>query len=761
MLRGFGIIRTAAGRGHRLAPIVGLLAVLSLLIGLASAEAQETPAATAAQPTAEQIDNLVATLEDPAAREKLIEQLRLLRAAQAEAEPAEAEAEAGVLGALSDRVDRTSAALAAAAGVLADLPELAGDLVAQAADPDVRASWLDLLMKLAVVLIAAFFAQWLIGRLLARSRRAVENNGARSLWVRIPLIVGHALIDLIPVVAFATVAYSVLPLTEPRAATRLVTLAIVNAHIAVRVIAVIAQILLAPAVSSLRLAPLSDESANYAYIWVLRLATVTIYGYFLLEAAFLLGLPYDAYGFLLRVLGLVVTAMLVVLILQNRATTAAWLRRDGSAGRLRQVRQRLAEVWHILAIAYVVAIFAVWALGIAGGFGFLLRATVLTALIVLLARLAVAALRRLIERAFRLSTDLRTEFPNLEARANRYLPLLQRVLEVVIYIVAALALLEVWGLEVFDWFRSEVGRRIFGSVLAIFLILAVAVALSELVGMLIERYLQRMDGNGMVLARSARVRTLLPLLRNAFRVTLAIVVGLIVLAELGINIGPLLAAAGVAGLAIGFGAQTLVQDIITGVFILAEDSISIGDVVDLGGHSGVVEAMTIRTIRLRDLSGTVHTIPFSSVSTVQNLTKEFSYAVFTIGVAYREDVDEVIEVLKGIGAELQADEQFGPEIIGEMEVFGLDSFGDSAVNIKGRIMTRPLKQWMVAREFNRRVKRAFDEKGIEIPFPHQTLYFGEDKTGNAPPVHVRMESPGTGASSSGKDADPHASTSSA
>ncbi|HSR71733.1 MAG TPA: mechanosensitive ion channel family protein, partial [Kiloniellales bacterium] len=226
---------------------------------------------------------------------------------------------------------------------------------------------------------------------------------------------------------------------------------------------------------------------------------------------------------------------------------------------------------------------------------------------------------------------------------------------------------------------------------------------------------------------------------NATRVILGVVVVMIVFSELGVDIAPLLAGAGVVGLAIGFGAQTLVKDVITGVFILLEGSVRVGDVVDLGGHAGIVESLTIRTVVLRDLQGTVHVVPFSSVTTVRNMTMDYAYAFMDVGIAYREDVDQVIEVLKEVGADLQADETFGPEILEPLEVLGLDSFGDSSVNIRIRLKTRPIKQWMIRREFNRRMKRVFDERGIEIPFPHRTLYFGVDKEGKAPPAYIRSE----------------------
>ena len=224
-------------------------------------------------------------------------------------------------------------------------------------------------------------------------------------------------------------------------------------------------------------------------------------------------------------------------------------------------------------------------------------------------------------------------------------------------------------------------------------------------------------------------------------VVLIVLVTMTVLSELGLNIAPLLAGAGVIGLAVGFGAQSLVKDVITGLFILLEDTISVGDVVSVAGHSGVVEGVTIRTIRLRDISGTIHTVPFSDVSTIENRTRDFAYAVMNIGVAYREDIDAVIGVIENIGAELRADPAYGEHIVEDIQVQGLDRFDDSAVVIRARIKTKPLQHWGVRRGFNLLMKRRFDELGIEIPFPHQTVYFGDESAAPAkraaPPISTR------------------------
>jgi small conductance mechanosensitive channel len=253
------------------------------------------------------------------------------------------------------------------------------------------------------------------------------------------------------------------------------------------------------------------------------------------------------------------------------------------------------------------------------------------------------------------------------------------------------------------------------GIFKIVIIILLSAILSELVNMAIEHYLRDTDQQGRHIYHSSRMRTLLPLLRNAFRITLGVVVLMVVLSEIGFDIAPLLAAAGVVGLAVGFGAQTLVKDIITGVFILLEDTISVGDVVDLGGHAGVVEGMTIRTIRLRDGAGAVHTVPFGAVTIVQNLTKDFSYATFDIKVDYREDGDKVIEMIRRVGAEIEKDPSLRYGLLGTTEIIGLDTFADNGFIIKARIKTRAMSQWDVMRAFNLRLKRAFDEADMMFP----------------------------------------------
>ena len=233
-----------------------------------------------------------------------------------------------------------------------------------------------------------------------------------------------------------------------------------------------------------------------------------------------------------------------------------------------------------------------------------------------------------------------------------------------------------------------------------------------------------------------RVDTLSSVIRYVLVIAILLVAAMMVMGELGIEIGPVLAAAGIVGLAVGFGAQSLVQDVISGFFILLEDQIRVGDVVQIGDKGGVVEKMTLRMVVLRDLAGNVHFVRNGQIQVVTNMTKEYGRYVFDIGVAYREDVDQVIEVVKEVDEELRSDPNFMSDILEPIEILGLDKFADSAVIIKARTKTKPIRQWAVGREFNKRLKKRFDEKNIEIPFPHMTLYVGQDKEGRSAPLHV-------------------------
>jgi len=259
----------------------------------------------------------------------------------------------------------------------------------------------------------------------------------------------------------------------------------------------------------------------------------------------------------------------------------------------------------------------------------------------------------------------------------------------------------------------------FGSGLRILLIGGLAYALIRAVTLLVARFEHEVNrGTSLdALERAKRGRTLGTMIRNVACVTIGSVATLMILNELGANIGPVLAGAGIVGLAVGFGAQTLVRDIISGFFLILEDQVRVGDVAAINGQGGFVEAINLRTIVLRDFDGTVHTFPNGGITTLANRSKDFSFYVIDLAIPYQEDPDQVIGLLQETGAELQKDDQFGPLILAPVEVVGVDNFGDWAVTLKLRIKTMPMKQWEVGRELRKRILKTLSAHGVEHPFP--------------------------------------------
>ena len=285
--------------------------------------------------------------------------------------------------------------------------------------------------------------------------------------------------------------------------------------------------------------------------------------------------------------------------------------------------------------------------------------------------------------------------------------------------------------RVLEWCINTLPTLVFITVLFFILRRVVRFALVKFQ----KTIMSKVDSDENHMEKEKRANTLIGIMRGVIIVALWTVFIMIFLKELGIDIAPILAGAGIVGLAVGFGAQELVRDAISGFFLLLENRVRAGDVAIVNGTGGLVEHINLRTITLRDLSGVVHTFQNGKINTLANMTKDWSAMVFDIGVAYKENVDQVIAIIKEVGDGLQADSEFKEKFLDPIEIFGLDKFGDSAVVIKARIKTVPSAQWMIGREFNRRLKESFDARGIEIPFPHRTIYWGDAIA----PLDLRMQ----------------------
>jgi len=293
-------------------------------------------------------------------------------------------------------------------------------------------------------------------------------------------------------------------------------------------------------------------------------------------------------------------------------------------------------------------------------------------------------------------------------------------------VITVLVLFQVWGANVQALFESgTIGHRLASALVTIAVAAGVALFVWEAANVTVERRLHQWTTAG-DLVRAARLRTLLPMLRSLLFVVIALVVMLTMLSELGVNIGPLLAGASIFGVALGFGSQKLVQDFITGIFLLMENAMQVGDWVTLAGVSGTVEYLSIRTVRLRGGDGSLYTVPFSSVSTVNNTNRGLGNAAVKVSIIYGQDVSLAIATLKEIGASLREDPQFKDGILSDFAYWGIDSVDGSAITMSGQIQCRDSGRWGVQREFNRRVAQLFQERGIQIANPQRTVFVRGD-----------------------------------
>ena len=565
---------------------------------------------------------------------------------------------------------------------------------------------------------------------------SVRHRRLRNAWNRLrrlPFVLARLVADLIPVAVFVGVGNGVLgtPMGDPMI-TRLVILAVVQAYAVTRAVMCVVRMMVGPPDSRVRLLNVSDHTAAYLLIWARRIVVVVVFGIAIADMAQLLGLYAAAHDALLKLVALIAHLFLIIIVLQQRVPVKRWIRpRKGARGAVAALRGAVAEIWHWIAIFYIVALWMVYAFEIPNGFAKLVHLFVVTVAVLAVARLLALVAFGMLDRGFRISPEMAARYPGLEARANRYYPLLRSTLSGIIAAVTGIALLQVWGVDALLWFAAgRLGGRLVSALLTIGITMLVGVAVWEGANTGIERHLVRL-GTGQP-DRAVRLRTLLPMLRTALIALIATVVGMTALSEIGVNIAPLLAGAGVIGVAVGFGSQKLVQDLITGLFLLLENAIQVGDVVTVSGLSGSVEHLSIRTIRLRALDGSVHIIPFSAVTTLTNQTRDYGFAVIDVSLSVNEEPDRVADVLREIAAGMRKEERWAGAVSGDLDVMGVDKLLDASWVLRARLRTVSAQRWAVGREFNRRLKYRFDELAIESPFTSHRIL----STVPAPPVEA-------------------------
>jgi small-conductance mechanosensitive channel len=565
---------------------------------------------------------------------------------------------------------------------------------------------------------------------------------------RLPFMLMRLILDLLPVATFLGLGYAGMNFTqEPTAAVLLVA---IIAYTASRTIMVATKAITSPDHRSLRVVHLSDQGAAYAVVWVRRLVAVAALGYAAGAIGAQFGLPHPARLALMKTMALLDHVFLVIIVLQCRRSVADHIRGQAASGISGRVRRRFAAIWHLIAIFFIGALWVVWAAQVRNGYGRLWRVSAVTFAILVVARIAAIVLLGALDRIFRIAPETALKYPGLEARANRYYPLLRGTLSTLLVVITCLVVLQAWGVNTLAWFRTgALGGQVFSAVITVLIAGAVALAVWEGTNASLERHLSRLMREAQMV-RSARLRTLMPILRTVLLIALIAIFGLTTLSEIGVNIAPLLAGAGILGVAIGFGSQKLVQDFITGIFLLLENAMQVGDFVTVAGLAGSVENLSIRTMRLRAGDGSVHIIPFSSVTTVTNANRGIGNAAVSVNVPIEEDTDHVSDVLADIARDMRQERRFADMMRSDLQLWGVDKVDSGIVSIVGQIVCTDGGRWAVQREFNRRLNIRFKELGIQIATPRQTVFshevpppenkqLGEEQS--PPPAETVQESP--------------------
>ncbi|WIJ25688.1 mechanosensitive ion channel domain-containing protein [Devosia sp. RR2S18] len=678
-----------------------------------SGEEEPAPAASDAG-----INELITIIENEETRADLLERLR---AVGAPLEPAEEVVDLSIARQLAEYTqaiaEGASDAVVATGVFFGEVQDgLSGSL---GADYAVLGN---LALNLLMVGAALFLSFFLLRLLVAWAELPLATRAAgRGSLARTGFAIGAGLLELGAVLlawaAGYVIALYVLGNSFGRIGINQTLL--LNAFLVVELIKVAMRVVLSPRFPTLRLLPVGDNNAAYWSFWLGRM--ISLIGYtFMFVAPVVAANLSEVLSDGIKVLVMVTAVAIgILIVLQSKDGVRLWL--NGLAAKREnrgfgQALVLLGRYWHGIAILYLVALLVLWFANPETALPFMIAATMQSLIAILVGAAVVGFISRFLGVGLHLPEDVKERLPLLEPRLHTFVPKVMQVVQWTVIVLVALAILQAWSLFNFlGWISSPAGLQVVGAVVSAALIVLACIIVYVVVASWIEYRLNPNFGK----VPTAREKTLLSLFKNAFTVALIVFGAMLALAQIGVNIAPLLAGAGVVGLAIGFGAQKLVQDIITGIFIQLENIMNEGDVVAVGDKTGVVEKLTIRSVTIRDLGGTVHLIPFSSVDQVSNMVRGFSFHIAEIGVAYDSDIDQVKQALRDAFERLMQSEH-KEEIIDELDVHGVTAFGDSAIMVRVRIKTLPGSHWAVGRAYNEIVKTVFEEQGIEIPYPHVT-----------------------------------------
>jgi small-conductance mechanosensitive channel len=695
----------------------------------------------------DQIDAFMATLSDEQVRRLLIEELK--KKAEQEimaAGPEEAgKTDALGLGALFDEADADTAAVykrikgifRGSASVLSQ-PRA---LIALLTDDKGTGTLVLTLVGLLAIIGAGLLAEWLLLRLSHDLHEQLLTAVPQGAVQKLGNILCRLLLDGLGV-AFYILITSVLCVIFYNKGTAPYAVVLVYLLVSyyLRILVFLARFVLAPANPRLRLVPMADEDAQFLYRWFVRIIAVAAIIVGASKVIERMAISEDLYLLSYSAAGLSVFILLIVMIWQSREKVAQAICPDAADGTCDHspLRAGFAKSWHIFAILYVIFVGCFWQISalIVGKVTILKLISSLFVIPLFLAidqwgqRLLKVASGEL-PKTVDLSGDDKGDKPDtpgepsLDAEkkppAHTYVPFVRRLFRIVLVVALFFVVLRLWGIDV------SITRFLSSTVLSIIVALLLGLVLWEYSKTLIDRKLRdefpddeaEMEEGG---AGGTRKGTLLLLLRKFVLAVLVVIITMIVLSEMGIDIGPMIAGAGIVGLAIGFGAQTLVKDIISGVFFLIDDAFRIGDYVETAGQRGSVEHISIRSMRLRHHRGPVITVPFGDMKTVTNYSRDYQIMKLNIRVRYDTDVNKVRKIIKKINKEIQNDEKLSPALLGKIKSQGVREMDDSAMIMRVKFKAIPGQQFIIRREVYQRIQEAFRKEGIQFAHRNVTVY---------------------------------------
>ena len=589
-----------------------------------------------------------------------------------------------------------------------------------------KSPWLLLLVMggMTLMFTVGGLIEWLFRRWTRPARLRFEQAPARQISGKVGYFGLRLLLELAALAVFTIgVMATFFVLYQGFEPIRNFVMTYVSVILIIRLVSLISRAIVAPAAAHIRMIPFDDGEARYYHRCTVWFAGVATFGFMTCSLMLILGLSEDLHLVLRIMVGLIITAMLCMMIWHGRHGVAKLIRADEAKSPAeRQIREILAEIWHFAAIAYVLAVVVLtlirWLSGEDASAGISLGSMFIVVAVPLLD----AAIGRILKD---FGDRSRHAHPDVD-RAVSYLPVIRRGARILQVLLGVFVFAKLWGFDLFSMADQSLGVSVTRTILDVGFTIFVAYVGWQIAKIAIDKHLAS-DGGDAEVERGAegggtgasRVRTLLPLLRRFLQITIAVMVTMIVLSSLGVDIGPLIVGAGVVGLAIGFGAQTLVRDIVSGIFFLVDDAFRAGEYIDIGDVKGTVERITVRSLVLRHHRGPLHTVPFGEIKYLSNYSRDWVIMKLVFRVTYDTDINKVKKIFKKIGTDLLEDEILGPGFIEPFKSQGVQSKEDSAIIVRGKFMAKPGQQFMIRKEVYLRVQEAFKEAGIK--FAHRRV----------------------------------------